>query len=69
MNDSAQSVQNQLSFADSLETGTPSAQAYSPHWPEIAARLDTLTKEIAVALAARAGYLYILDLRRQWLLP
>jgi signal transduction protein with GAF and PtsI domain len=69
MNDAAKLIQNQLSPADLLETDLFSAQVLSTHWPEIASKLDTLTKEIAMALAAKAGYLYILDLKRQLLLP
>ncbi len=69
MNNSAKLTQNQLNVADSLETDMLSGQVSSPHWPEIASKLDILTKEIAVALAAKASYLYILDQRTQRLLP
>jgi putative methionine-R-sulfoxide reductase with GAF domain len=70
MEDAAKLTENQLNFTDALEPDDVlSVQASSPHWPEIASRLDTLTKEIAVALAAKAAYLYILDEKRQLLRP
>jgi GAF domain-containing protein/DNA-binding response OmpR family regulator len=70
MEDAAKLTENQLNFTDALEPDDVlSAKASSRHWPEIASRLDILTKEIAVALAANAAYLYILDEKRRLLRP
>ena len=58
MEDSAKLTQNQLKLTNALAADDVlSVQVFSPHWPEIASRLDTLTKEIAVAIAAKAAYL------------
>ena len=69
MNNSAKLAQNQLSLTDSLELNSHPTQAILTHWPEIASKLDALTKETAVTLAAKVSCLYILDQRWQRLIP
>ena len=51
MNDAAKLIQNQLSPANLPETDIVSAQGFPTHWPEVASRLDALTKEFSMALA------------------
>lgn len=69
MSDTANVTQNITSSSDSQESNLNSAQLLPSHWPEIASQLNSLTKKLAKALAAQAGYLYILDQRQQGLQP